>query len=255
MKRLLPSAAAALLWLGCTQSPPHEMPPPVVTEEAPPDLQLGQDTTTLPVDHPWMGPGGAGGAGGSGGAGGAALAQKYGARRLSVAQVEASVKAIFGDDAAGNPITWKIGAADGFASRRASLGVPDFLNIVDESLEPSPLFLKFMTDMAGSVCTQGIVADRARAAADKVLTRFVQPTDTVASAAARVDENLRYLKLVFHGTKVNPGDELPIAQLRTLYGATVSAAAGTATVTQTHTDVGWRTVCVALLTSPEFHIY
>ncbi|MCC7196455.1 MAG: hypothetical protein IT356_12950, partial [Gemmatimonadaceae bacterium] len=60
---------------------------------------------------------------------------------------------------------------------------------------------------------------------------------------------------VFHGTKVTPGDPGPIAQLRTLYTTTVQAAAGTAAVTSTHTDVGWRTVCVALLTSPEFHVY
>ncbi len=253
MNRITLSLAALALWAGCTESP-HEQPPRVV-EEAAPDLQLGSDTNTLPVDHPWVGTGGTGGGGGAGGSGGAVVVQKYGARRLSVPQIEASVKAIFGNDSAGNPITWKVGTADGFLRHRATLGVPDYLNIVDENLEPSPLFLKFMMDMAGSVCTQGVVADRTRGAADKVLTRFVQPTDTVASAPQRIDENLRHLKLVFHGTKVTPGDALPIAQLRTLYTSTVQAAAGAATVTSTHTELGWRTVCVALLTSPEFHVY
>jgi hypothetical protein len=240
-----------LLGIGCTQQP-------MVVErpEVGPTVNVGSGTPTLPVNHPPItGAGGAGmmGTGGSsggagGGAGGATMLApvSYGARRLTLDQLEASVKAVFGNDAAGNPITWKIGTADGFAARAGTLGAPDYINTVEENLEPSPMYLKFMNDMARSVCNQALVADQG-SKMPKLLLRH--------PAAADVDTNLRHLKLVFHGTKLPATDTVAVAPYRTLFTATVAARTAAGGTAAQATADGWRAVCVALVTAPEFHIY
>jgi hypothetical protein len=148
-----------------------------------------------------------------------------------------------------------VGTQNGFTARSATLGEPDYLSVVDENLEPSPLYLKFMGDAARDACTRTANADASLAQAQRTLTRFVGLSDTTASHRAAVDENLRYLKLRFHGVKVAADDDAPIAGLRALFDAAVKGAAGTATPTQAHVKEGWRVVCVALLTAPEYHLY
>ncbi len=223
------------------------------------------DTNVLPFDHPVIGGTGGGGSGtggsGTGGGGtsgtggGGPTVASGGAQRLSVAQLRSSLPVILGADGSGNPVTWRVGAAVGFDSRSATLGEADYLNRVDDDLEPSPLYLKFMFDMARDSCNRVITADAARAPSAKVLTRFVNATDTVASAKANVDRNLRSLRLQFHGIKVADADDAGIAAYRKLFDDTVKAAAGAGTPNAGHVTEGWRAVCVALLTAPEYHFY
>lgn len=251
MRRLLLLLALA----GCTQT--------TTTPPSAPTVHVGTPVDTLPLDHPPIGSvGGTGGSGGGqGGIGGGAATPTppgYGARRLQLSQVEASIKTIFGTTAAGAPITWRTASTDGFAARAETLQVPDYIERTEEPLEASPLFLKFMSDMARSVCNQAVAADTAAqrpATMGKVLYRHVNAADTVASARDAVDQNLRHLRLVFHGIKVQPGEDAPIAPLRALFSDVVLQAAGTATPNATHVAEGWRTVCVALVTAPEFLLY
>src|SRR5690606_638507 len=94
------------------------------------------------------------------------------------------------------------------------------------------------------------------AAQDRALYRFVDVLDTVETSPAGVDQNLRYLKLRFHGVRVPDDDAQGIAPLRTLFARGVEAARGTqSALTEAHVREGWRLVCVALMTAPEFHIY
>ncbi|MEW6433168.1 MAG: hypothetical protein AB1730_16815 [Myxococcota bacterium] len=219
-----------------------------------PSVTVGNPGDVLPVDHPPVVAtgGGAGGGGevggGAGGGGGDGVASAW-SQRLTVRQLANSMPVALG----GN--TWQVGAQNGFDARRATLGEPDYIAVVDENLEPSALYLKFMGDAARDGCTRAANADASLAQSQRTLTRFVGLADTVTSNRAGVDENLRYLKLRFHGVKVQPGDDAPIAGLRTLFDTAVKAAAGTATPTQAHVKEGWRAVCVALLTAPEYHLY
>lgn len=217
------------------------------------------DTNVLPFDHPPIGGvgGGWGTGGGSGGSGGGTAAgpASGGTQRLSVAQLRQSLPVLLGKDGAGVDVTWRIGAAVGFDSRSATLGEADYLNRVDDDLEPSPLYLKFMFDMARDGCNRVITADAARGPSAKVLTRFVSATDTVASNPANVDRNLRALRLQFHGVKVADADDAGIAAYRKLFDDAVKAAAGAATPNAGHVTEGWRAVCVGLLTAPEYHLY
>jgi hypothetical protein len=216
-----------------------------------PSVSLGEPSGALPLDHPPVDFG----TGGSGGGGGSSSASA-GARRLSVAQLKASIPVVLGTDTTGSPVSWKVGKVDGFDARAAALGVANFTSVSEENLEPSPLYLKFMSDMARDVCNRAIAADAVRSqASERVLERFVGLTDTVSQNQAAVDQNLKYLKLIFHGVKVPDADDGPIAPLRTLFDATVKGAAGTSAITESHVREGWRAVCVALLTAPEFHLY
>ncbi|MBX7096381.1 MAG: hypothetical protein K1X89_01600 [Myxococcaceae bacterium] len=244
----------ALALAACTKTPPADPGPSVSVDNQGP---------VLPIDHPPIGGsgggtgsgGGSGGSGGSGGAGGGGAtgpASSLG-QRLTVAQLKASLPVILGTDATGADITWKIGAANGFDTRAQALGVPDYIATVDENLEASPLYVKFMNDMARDACGRALTAEAAKAQTDRPVRRFVTTTDTVASNKAAVDANLRFLKLSFHGVKVAPGDDAPIASLRALLD---DVAKGVATPpTAAAMTEGWRAVCVALLTAPEYHLY
>ena len=90
---------------------------------------------------------------------------------------------------------------------------------------------------------------------DRQFIRFVDKADTATSAPAKVNDNLRYLKLRFHGVKIDPADDTEIAPLRKLFTDVTNASAAGGTVDSTDTKEGWRAVCVALVMAPEFHFY
>lgn len=178
-------------------------------------------------------------------------------RRLSTDQWRGSFATVFGKDANGAPLEWTLEknrpALDNPAVTR-SLGEPDYIGTTSEALQPSVLYAKFADDAARSLCDSAISADRARVdAASRTVVRRAAFTDTATSNPAAVDDNLRYLKLRFHGIHVTSGDESPVAPLRALFA---SATAGSAATDDVGRVVdGWRAVCVALATAPEFHLY
>lgn len=244
--------ASAFAVAACSE--PSSSPPP-----SGPSVTVGNPGDVLPIDHPpvvAMGGGEGGGAGGggetgggAGGGGGDGVTSAW-SQRLTVRQLAGSMPVALG----GN--TWQVGSTNGFDARKATLGEPDYISVVDENLEPSALYLKFMGDAARDGCTRTVNADASLAQNQRVMTRFVGLGDTVATNAAGVDDNLRYLKLRFHAVKVPPGDDAPIAGLRALFDAAVKGAQGSAaSPTQAHVKEGWRAVCVALLTAPEYHLY
>jgi len=169
---------------------------------------------------------------------------------MSVAQLKDSLPVVL------RGTGWKVGNADGFDARAGTLGVPDYVTSVEENLEATPLYLKFMGDMARDACNRGVTADAAQPdATQRAVLRFVEPMDTVLSSPSKVDENLRYLRLSFLGLRAASADDPAVVQLRGLFDDAVKAAAAGNTPTRAHVLEGWRTVCVALITSPEFHLY
>jgi hypothetical protein len=173
--------------------------------------------------------------------------------RVSIAQLKNTFPIVFGNDAAGRPITWTVSVAgkqeNGFEVFAGTLGVPDYLINTDEALDPSPLYLKFMDDAARDACDKALIADYGRSErAARTLLRYVD----LGATEAGVSENLKYLKLRFHGVKATDAD---VERLKGLFVTVVASAAAGANPTETHTREGWRAVCVALATAPEFHLY
>jgi hypothetical protein len=205
-------------------------PAPTNTAPTEPAVTATPKGPALPVDHPKVD-----------------LLTSRETNRLSISQLRGTLAQVFGNDVNGQPITWRVqtqqGVVDGLDAFALTLGEPDYIVVTDENLEPSPLYLKFMGDLARDVCERALAADWAKTdKAQRVLVRYAEKTDTTG-----VDENLRYLRLRFHGIKVAGGDDAPIASYRSLFSKTVAATG----------DVreGWRAVCVALTTAPEFHLY
>lgn len=230
--------AFAAVWLaGCSSSPDGS------SAAGKPTLGATDKGPASPIDHPPVGPG---------------EAPIYSAtpQRLAIAQLRKSFPAAFGQDENGDDITWRIGSAKGLDKMGDSLGEADYIDTTEDSLEPSPLYLKFMDDAARDVCNRVLVADAAKATqADRVLTREVTETDTMATAPASVDANLRYLVLRLYGIKLAADDAVSLADLETLFTAAVTASAGESEPAAKDVTEGWRAVCVAMLTAPEFHVY
>lgn len=153
------------------------------------------------------------------------------ARRMSVDQLRRSIPKLFGG------ITWTIGRQRtvGFDALSRTLGEADYIQANTNNLDASPLFAKFMDDMAGDVCGKAVAHDHTAAPADKVLVRY----DDVA-------ENLRFLRLALHGILVPPDTTEGISELLQLFDEV--AIVGT-------TDDAWLAVCVAMLTAPELLAY
>lgn len=178
-------------------------------------------------------------------------------QRLRIAQLRGTFPAVMGTELDGGVITWKVGSvALGLDTYGDTLGEADYVTTTEDNLEPSPLYLKFMDDAARDVCNRALNADYLRTVpVERAILRFADKTQTVANAPSAIDDNLRYLKLRFHGIKVDPTDDAQIAGLRTLFTSVTNSAANGSAVDSNDIKEGWRAVCVALVVAPEFHIY
>lgn len=171
--------------------------------------------------------------------------------RVSLSQLRASFPVVLGNDASGRPITWNSGSSSspqpGFDVYARTLGEADFIGRTEDDRDASPIYVKFMDDAARSGCDQVLTADeRQNDPTRRTLLRFVSFTDTPDTNSEGFRQNLAYLKLRFHGVKVN--DDRQIEALQTLF---IEAGSGSSVPIKD----GWRAVCVALLTAPEFHLY
>lgn len=232
-------ALAAALVLGCGSAAPASS-----TGGQPSPTGEGVDTNpngdAPPVDHPPLDPS-------------MRPVTSGAAQRLSVAQLRSVLPIALGKDKDGNDITWMIGSKKGLDIMNRTLGEPDWTVITAEDLTPSPLYLKLMDDAARDVCGRALDADATRSdKASRTILRFVEPTD-VDTKAAPFAENLRYLKLRFHGVHLESTDTTTIAPLATLFAA--AAATQTSAAPDVQARTGWNAVCVALVTAPEFHLY
>lgn len=131
-------------------------------------------------------------------------------RRISHLQLRRSVDALF-------KTKWTEDGFDLLFVLAPTLGDPDYDEITEENLDPSPLYVKFMEDLANAVCKDVPLAT-------------LQPKGTPA-------ENVRALKLKLHGEFLEAGDPSlePLIELER--------------------TAGIRAVCVALLGAPEFYLY
>jgi hypothetical protein len=217
-------------------------------QPAGPGVELLDEGEVLPIDHPPVVALDAG-AVDAGAVDAGARPPSAWSQRLSVRQLAASMPIALG----GN--TWLINTSNGFTVRGPTLGEPDYIGVVDENLEPTALYLKFMADAARDGCTRAVNADAALAANQRVLLRFVSPDDSVATNATAVDRNLRYLKLRFHGVKLAEGDTASISRMRALFDTAARVGTDGGSLSQANVREGWRAVCVALLMAPEYHLY
>ena len=237
MKRLLLAlSASALIATGCSKISSGN-------SQQGPTVDMSGNNPALPFDHPPVNV--------------PPTITSASAQRLSIAQLRGTLPVALGNNLDGSAVTWLYpNNQPGLTVVATTLGEPDYIETTEEDLSASPLYLKFMDDAARDACNRALTADYSRSSpSQRALVRHADTADTASTNAAGIDKNLRYLKLRFHGVKMADDDEASIAPLRNLFTRGVQASAGTRPPTVNDVKEGWRVVCVALVTAPEFHIY
>ncbi len=158
-------------------------------------------------------------------------------RRMNVDQLDAAFRRTSGGigwtEMRGNR------EVDLFVELSATLGKPDFIQITNESLEPSALFQKFLDDAARQVCARRIEADLERGAEPVLLPQVDE------AGEADIDGHLQGLLLRFHGRDLRV-DSPDLMHWRWLYD----------TVTFVGDEVtAWQAICATLYTHPDFYSY
>jgi hypothetical protein len=138
-------------------------------------------------------------------------------------------------------VTWtetlRGSSTNAFDALSRTLGEADYIEVTAPNTEPSPLFAKFMDDMAGNVCEAALRADLQITGAGRSLIPYEED----------VDRNLRFLRLKFHGIYVPENSMEGLTDLRQLYDDILSDT--------NSTGQAWGGICVAILTAPEFMAY
>lgn len=179
-------------------------------------------------------------------------------RRPKIDMLQASVPVIAGEDAAGEPITWKVkvgnNVVDGLSDTAYGkvLGRPDYLTVTTEPDAASSLYMKLVRDMAKNVCDQMIKADLVRPEGEpRTLWRYASVDGKATDADVR--KNLSYLVLRYTGFRL-PADHEMIDALSELYTAAVAGVPNPEIADPPAAVEGWRAVCIALFEDPATHL-
>jgi hypothetical protein len=185
-------------------------------------------------------------------------------RRLTVQQLRAALETAIG-------VTWRQRAtilsadypsgsyvddnADMLTLLARTLGQPDYNTSTIENVDPTPVFSKLVGDGVRKACRDGLALDAARPRNQRILVRHVEIGDTVTSNPAGIRQNLSYLVLRFWARSLPP-DAPEIDALFQLFRTASTAPAVPAESLPAGTPVdGWRAVCIALATDPQFLTY
>ena len=136
--------------------------------------------------------------------------------------------------------------ADLFEVFASSLGVPDYIEATREDRSASALFHKFLDEAARHACSDLMVRETSGQPFEPHLMVHATASDTVASDPAAIDANLRYLLLRYHGRKV-VGDAAALNAWRWLFESVTHVTGEPA--------IGWRGVCVGLISHPDFYSF
>lgn len=157
------------------------------------------------------------------------------ARRLTVSQLQRSIPMLL--NGASWTVTFRGQELSAFEALSRTLGEADYIEVSEANTDPSPLFAKFMDDMAGQVCSRALQDDAQRPSNERAVVPY--PGD--------VDQNLRFLRLKFHSIHVPDGSTEGLEDLRTLYDDIVADTGDS--------GAAWLGICVAVLTDAELMAY
>lgn len=156
------------------------------------------------------------------------------ARRLSVDQLRRSLPVLLGTSWT---TTVRGRSVSMFDALSRTLGEADYIQVTESATEPSPLFAKFMDDMAGQVCAEAVQADAGRREGERRVVAF--PDDVMRT--------LRHLRLVLHAIHVPDGSSEGLESLAELHAGVIADGGSP--------SEAWTAVCVAMLTAPEMMAY
>lgn len=165
---------------------------------------------------------------------------KRNARRINFFKLRQSIPVLFGG------MTWVDGnGANRFDQLASTLGRADYIQVNKDNDEVTKLFMKLMNDMALNVCSRAVANDyklTGSNASKRVFARY--------QGANEVLQNLRFVRLKFHGVYVPDNSTDGLQGLQTLYNGVLASKTA-----KGDKQKAWELVCVAMLTSPEFYVY
>ena len=166
-------------------------------------------------------------------------------RRMDLDQLKASIERVSGG------VEWSSpngrDSINMFDELAETLGKPNYITSTHEDLEPSLLFQKFLKDAANSVCKGVIDEELRRSPTERQFLTELDWTESWESHPEKVKANLSRLILKFHGRVVSP-DAAEMEEWTWLFRSVLH-------VTEDNTQMAWNTVCVALMTHPDFYMY
>jgi hypothetical protein len=166
-------------------------------------------------------------------------------RRQTVEQIARSIPVVTGG------LSWVEdygqGPMDMLTFLSGSLGAPDYMLVTHESLEPSMILAKFMTDASHRICSDWIKRDENLPAGERTL---ITHEDWDSLDEADVRQSLAALNLRFFSVYTPPDDG---AATDALYA--VFEHASTSAPQIKAADDGWFAVCIAMMTDPRFVLY
>jgi hypothetical protein len=198
-------------------------------------------------------------------------------RRLSVDQLRSALllatgytwvarRTVFDPDSPSG--TTKAPDADMLDALAATLGRADYVTTTKESLDPAVTFAKLASDAARSACRASVRADFGDAkpadapklgpSHEKMILHDVGKADTFRGNPDGVRKNVATMAMRFWGRKLDPRDP-SLKPLVTLFERASTApagrdASGATRALATPAD-GWRAVCIAMVTDPQFLTY
>jgi hypothetical protein len=164
-------------------------------------------------------------------------------RRLDLDQLDRSFRVVSGFGWTRRAGNTEINRLDELAE---TLGKPDFIETTAEDLSPSPMFLKFLDDAARSVCDRWLEADSQRPLEERTFYVTVEPDTPWSADEGGSRSNVRALLLRAHGRETALDDPVLDRWVGLL------SAAETRDLEPAQ---GWRAVCVAAFTHPDFYLY
>ena len=170
-------------------------------------------------------------------------------RRMDIEQLDQSIQRVTGG------LEWVSNGRNGFERFSEMLGVADYVGRTVEDRSVSVLFLKFLDDASRNVCERLMNQEFAEDAEEHVFLVHASAEDRLPEASERIEENLRYLLLRYHGRHVPAGS----AELRpwseTLQTVAVDSVADDEGDAEPDYRAGWESVCVSLMNHPDFFTY
>jgi hypothetical protein len=165
-------------------------------------------------------------------------------RRLDLDQLQVALT-----DATG--LTW-MEDRDGnevnrFDELSETLGKPDFDGITHEELAPTTTFQRFLDEASLSICRKLLDNEQKLPQADRIFFVHASWEDDWASSPSRLMSNLQMLLLRYHGREY-ASDSEGIKPWVSLYQQAESASNGVPLT-------AWNTICVGLLTHPDFYTF
>lgn len=139
----------------------------------------------------------------------------------------------------------------------ATLGRADYANTTRNSIDPGVTFAKLAGDAARYACGAAVRNDAMVARGERRIMREVEPDTTAASDREAVRRNISELALRFWGRTIAPGDSQldPLVRVFETTSTLPAAREGTTMRAAATPSDGWRAVCVALATDPQFLTY